>query len=212
MSFTGNGITNCCPDQVEDFISIAVLRAAVRDGRRDSCALTRRQPSVLFYSKLRSLLVGPCPARVQEPVKEFRQFFRTPVSLWTVQSRTLRAARVCQLREQLDLPRPSSWPGCRRPAAAPDFPPWSQPPIARRTDSSTLKFRNANIRPSSQCRSSLPTLPPSCAALEPRPLLSAGVARLRIRRFEACSAFTRVAVAVGNRVTPVPPRRSVRAR
>ena len=27
MSFTGNGITNCYPDQVEDFISITVLRA-----------------------------------------------------------------------------------------------------------------------------------------------------------------------------------------
>ena len=25
MSFTGNGITNCYPDQVEDFISITVL-------------------------------------------------------------------------------------------------------------------------------------------------------------------------------------------
>ena len=34
----------------------------------------------------------------------------------------------------------------------------------------------------------------------------------RVTRFEACSAFTRVVVAVGNRVTPVPPRRSVRAR
>ena len=28
MSFTGNGITNCYPDQVEDFISITVLRMA----------------------------------------------------------------------------------------------------------------------------------------------------------------------------------------
>ena len=28
MRFTGNGITNCYPDQVEDFISITVLRAA----------------------------------------------------------------------------------------------------------------------------------------------------------------------------------------
>ena len=26
MRFTGNGITNCYPDQVEDFISITVLR------------------------------------------------------------------------------------------------------------------------------------------------------------------------------------------
>ena len=29
MSFTGNGITNCYPDQVEDFISITVLRIAL---------------------------------------------------------------------------------------------------------------------------------------------------------------------------------------
>ena len=28
MSFTGNGITNCYPDQVDNFISITVLRAA----------------------------------------------------------------------------------------------------------------------------------------------------------------------------------------
>ena len=28
MRFTGNGITNCYPDQVEDFISITVLRIA----------------------------------------------------------------------------------------------------------------------------------------------------------------------------------------
>ena len=34
----------------------------------------------------------------------------------------------------------------------------------------------------------------------------------RVTRFEACSAFNLVAVAVGNRVTPVPPLRSVRAR
>ena len=29
MRFTGNGITNCYPDQVEDFISITVLRSYV---------------------------------------------------------------------------------------------------------------------------------------------------------------------------------------
>ena len=32
MRFTGNGITNCYPDQVEDFISITVLRVQRPDG------------------------------------------------------------------------------------------------------------------------------------------------------------------------------------
>ena len=45
---------------------------------------------------------------------------------------------------------------------------------------------------------------------QPSPLF--GRVGLRIARFEACSTFTRVAVAVGKRVTPLPPLRSPHAR
>ena len=64
MRFTGNGITNCYPDQVEDFISITVLTLARAFFQR-----TRRTPRFrpeaaleLFLTAVRRGLRSPCRA------------------------------------------------------------------------------------------------------------------------------------------------------
>ena len=92
--------------------------------------------------------------------------------------------------------------GCRLARATP--PPGL--PVLRPFPSST---RAAAITPAEPVGARVARFPTAVSL--PASRLPAGSASAIIR-FEACSAFTRVAVAVGNRVTPVPPRRSVRAR
>ena len=56
MRFTGNGITNCYPDQVEDFISITVLRRF----RRHDCRSPRmeRERRKVLAGRFRQFVSG----------------------------------------------------------------------------------------------------------------------------------------------------------
>ena len=72
MRFTGNGITNCYPDQVEDFISITVLRTVIE------CAVKGAIPQ--------RVRIPPGNCRVWTPPK-LQAFSESPLYLRTRRSR-----------------------------------------------------------------------------------------------------------------------------
>ena len=107
MRFTGNGITNCYPDQVEDFISITVLNRVARQ----SVNLDRITPQwddllrtvgslklgrVPATGIMRTLQVGDRPTRLAQAFAEFGRIDKTIHTLTYLDDEAKRRATLIQ--------------------------------------------------------------------------------------------------------------------